>query len=918
MKLKRTPVASAIALILMSSALQARAQDAGATAPEPQASQKTAKKDNVKEIDAVIVTGIRGSLERSLDSKRASASVTEVVTADDIGKLPDKNVADSLQRLPGVTISSASAGEGGFDENDRVSLRGTNPSLTQTMVNGHMIGSGDWFVLNQVGTVGRSVSYSLLPSELVGKVVVHKSSQADLVEGGVAGTVDIQTRKPLDFAKEFTAEGSVGTVYSDLPDKWDPQFSGLFNWRNEDHTVGFLVQAFSEERHLRRDGQEMLGYSQIAPGSAIAISNPDLANVYYPNAIGSALFEQERKRTGGMIDLQFKAGDSVTFDFTAFSSKLKATNFNRNYIVWPSRFINGGAGQAPNPGYVVRNGTLVSGTWNAVPGSQYAIDDQIYRPGAKSSTNFFNLDGKFEVGDKMTWTASIGTSTGKGETPKQAVFEGDILGTGAFYHLNGTSGAADAGIITGNPASFAGTTLDWIFGASPAKTEDKERWGQIDGQFALDKGVFTNLKFGLRVAKHERNSTFIAQGPLGSANPFNPANLPQWNGQTYPGDFGSGLGGNFITNPWQLDPAVLEAWSDIYSNRDPIARRYFPAEFEMEERNKAAYVMAEMQGDKWSGNFGVRIVKTGERVLQNVPIPGSVCPALSPCGVPGAITTSAFGSFYQLPVNNDYTDVLPSANFKLDVSDTLVARFAVAKALARPDFSALGGAVSLNDTLMTGSGGNPNLEPIRSTNLDVALEWYFKPEALLSAGLYYMDLDNYVSYGLSQAVYKNIQTNTDQTYTITSPINSSGKVKGLELAYQQPLGGGFGVAANYTYADAEAEKVVPTDTGELVGASKTTYNVSGYFENSRFNARLAYTYRSAFFNGLDRSSAQHQDSVGTLAASLGYRINDNFSISLDALNLNNPVLKYYANTRDQPTAFYVNGRQYYLSLRMKL
>ncbi|HLQ13586.1 MAG TPA: TonB-dependent receptor plug domain-containing protein, partial [Steroidobacteraceae bacterium] len=173
-------------------------------------------------LEEIVVTGIRASLEQSLVQKRAADSQVEVVTAEDIGKMPDKNIADSLQRVPGMTISSAGASEGGFDENDRVSMRGTGPSLTQTLLNGHNVASGDWFVLNQVTTVGRSVSYTLLPSELVSKVVVHKSSEASLVEGGVAGSVDIITRKPLDFTKSMTLEGSLGAVRADLPSKTDP------------------------------------------------------------------------------------------------------------------------------------------------------------------------------------------------------------------------------------------------------------------------------------------------------------------------------------------------------------------------------------------------------------------------------------------------------------------------------------------------------------------------------------------------------------------------------------------------------------------------------------------------------------------------------------------------------------------------
>src|SRR5207249_8745164 len=200
-------------------------------------------------LQEVVVTGIRASLEKSLEQKRAADSIEEVITSEDVGKMPDKNIADSLKRVAGVTISSAGATEGGFDENDRVSLRGTGPSLTQTLLNGHNVSSGDWFVLNQVTTVGRSVSYTLLPSELVSKVVIHKSSEASLVEGGVAGSVDIITRKPLDFKRPFTFEGSAGAVYADLPSKTDPQVSALVNWRNDESNFGVLLQGFYEKRH---------------------------------------------------------------------------------------------------------------------------------------------------------------------------------------------------------------------------------------------------------------------------------------------------------------------------------------------------------------------------------------------------------------------------------------------------------------------------------------------------------------------------------------------------------------------------------------------------------------------------------------------------------------------------------------------
>jgi iron complex outermembrane receptor protein len=900
MKFKPTPIASAVALALAGVTFGAQAQQ---------------QKPEVTE--TVTVTGIRASAEKSLETKKNSDAIVEVVTSEDIGKMPDKNVADAVQRVPGVTISSQSGGSGGFDENDRVSMRGTNPSLTQTLINGHPVASGDWFVLDQVGLVGRSVSFSLLPSEIVSQVIIRKSATADLVEGGVAGAVDIITRKPLQFSKQFTAEASLGAVYADLPKKTDPQVNGLINWKNDAGTLGVLLQGFSEKRHLRRDGQEILGYGTIDPTSSLAHARPDLANVAYPTLIGSALFEQERERKGGLLDVQLKPSNDLELDLSGFHSHMNATNYNRNWMFWGSKVI-GTDNRIPNS-YTVSNGTLTSATWNNVGTTanpaQYAIVDQIYRPGTYSETEFFNLDAKWRAMDRLTLTGKVGSTTGKGVTPTQDVFEGDVFNTGASYTFHGVSGPSDVAFPNGNPAVFTGTSLDWIFGASPASTKDQEQYGQVDGEWAFDRGMFSNLKFGGRWAEHKRETHQVAQGPnFAGPDPFAAANLPVWNGETYPSNFGSRLGGgNFPTNVWQLSPSELQRWGDIYSNRDPVSRQYWPGEFSLKEKVGAGYLMTNFEGPGWTGNVGVRLVQTKEDVTVNVAIPGSVCGALAPCSVPGAITTSAFGSFYQKLVSNTYNDVLPSANMKFDLGKGLIGRLAAARTMARPDYSALGGSITADDTTHTGNGGNPNLKPIRSTNLDATLEYYFAPQSLVSAGLFYLDLTDYVAFGTYQTTLLDIRQNTFNTYTISAPINSSGKVKGIELAWQQPIAYGFGAAANYTYADAKDDIGTP-----LVGASKNTYNLSGYYEDHGFGARLAYTFRSAFFVGLDRSTPQYQDDTGTLSASLSYTINKNVSINFDGLNLNDPVLKYYGANKDQPRAFYANGRQYYLGVRIKL
>jgi iron complex outermembrane receptor protein len=252
-------------------------------------------------------------------------------------------------------------------------------------------------------------------------------------------------------------------------------------------------------------------------------------------------------------------------------------------------------------------------------------------------------------------------------------------------------------------------------------------------------------------------------------------------------------------------------------------------------------------------------VRTEEKVTVNVGLPN--CPVMAPCAgaPPGTIITSAFGSFYKSDVVNTYNDWLPSANFKYDLQKDMVMRFAAARTIARPDYSALGGAISADDTTHTGYGGNPNLKPIRSNNFDASR--VLRRGLLVSAGL--STPVELLAFGTYQTGLLNIRTRTFDTYTISAPINSSGKVKGVELAWQQPLGMGFGVQANYTYADAKE-----SGGQVLVGASKNTYNASAYYEDHGFGARIAYTYRSAFFVGLDRSTPQYQDDTGVLSASL--------------------------------------------------
>lgn len=923
MKLQRHPIAAAAALALLGALapaqVLAQAADAAA-APASAASAPAAAKEDVQRVE---VTGLRASLERSLAQKRNADSVVEVVTADDIGKLPDKNVADALQRVPGVNIASSAGGEGGFSENDRVSIRGTSPSLTQTLVNGHMISSGDWFVLDQEGgSLGRSVSYALMPSEILGSAVVHKSATADLVEGGVAGAVDMITRRPLDFRKQLTVEGTLQAIYSDLPARTDPQANALVAWKNESSTFGALLQVFSETRHERRDGQEIFGYGAIDPTWAAAVADPTLAGVNVPSGINSALFEQTRKRQGGLVDLQLKPMQDLTLDLNGFYSHLAASNYNRSFYNQPLNNLM--IGLVPSS-YKVVNGTLVSATFDKstypVPSATQDPDlwakapatvDQIYRPGASASSSYLDLGAQWRVTDMLKLNGLVGTTKGEGRTPRDIGYEADFLNSGMSYQLNG-SGIATVAFPGGDPAHFsaANVTTGAAWG-SKVQTEDKENYGQVDAELALDKGVFDSLKFGARFASHQRSVELPQASGCSVCDGSTNAPLPNWSGQTYPGNFGKGLGGSIVKNLWQLSRGDVLNWANQYDPLQPSdTSEVWTGEMRLKERDSAAYAMANLAGSKWRGNVGVRLVRTHESSTSN--LPADLYPDQAPQGV-----NNQNGPFVPVTTEHTFTNVLPSANIRFDLTKDLVARASMARVMSRPDYGALVSAVNLDDNLHTGSGGNPDLKPILSTNSDLSLEWYYAPRALLSVGVFYMDMSSYVAYGNIKRDYVDRshtlpgQPPLVATYTLSVPTNIGATNKGIELGWQQTFGV-VGGELNYTYTDGKV-----SDGSQMVGNSKNTYNVVAFYDDGAFNARLAYTYRSSFLAGLNNASIQHMDNEGNLAASVNWKFNDHVEFTFDALNLNNPKLKYYGTDRSQPLSTYSNGRQFYLGVRLSL
>jgi len=882
--------------------------------------------DSSTQVQEVVVTGLRQSLEKAIAIKRHSDDQVDAISATDIGKLPDKNIADALQRLPGVNTQSAASGEGGFDENDRVSIRGTSPSLTQVTIDGHNVSTGDWFILDQYQTVGRSVSFELMPSEVVQEVDVFKTQDASLLEGGVAGVVNVQTRTPLALGKTYTFEGSLQGAYNSTSGEWKPQVNGLLGWKDPDGKFGVVVQGFAEDRSSERFGQETLSYTSINATMPIAAGHPELIGVQAPALIGSTLFKQEKQRNGGYADIEWAPNDTLDFNLSGFYSKLNATNFNDNYMYWGTHEL---ATNTPTS-YTVKNNTLTSAVWPA--GQDGIVIDNIYRPDESSDASYINLDGKWQATSNLTFKGQVGYTEGHGNTPQSPSFESDGQTAGISYAPSGNGWQVSpiaGGGYTG-PQSAAGLANDWAWNDT-FKELDKETYGSIDGIWDTTYGPLKAVKFGAHISDHTRQVDGWDRGcTLGAdGNCWTTPTMPfsNVNPTAYPGGYSSGtLGIPGLLIPIGGQPGNVESILDgikdgVHGPPSSLVtpqNYYFMGSFKVHEVDTEGYVEAQGGGENWHGNIGVRIADTKETPNANVTAP-SAAQDTGP-----AVTTSAYGTYYVTHKTYDYLDVLPSLNLTYDIEKNLLARFSAAETMSRPDYSALGGTVSLTDLTLTGNGGNTALKPVKAAVYDLALEYYYGPSSLATVSVFHDDLQSYVTFSNHTGVYEDQletphptpadpnPTPVFETYTISSPANTTGELSGVEVQVQQPIAYGFGFQANGTYVDGHQSGGAP-----LVGTSKWTYNLVGYYEDHGFSARLAYTFRSAFYVGLDRSSAENQADYGTLAASVSYQVTPNVTFTVDGLNLTNQLLKYYAQNTTQVRAVYDNGTQVFAGVRVK-
>lgn len=906
-------------------------------------------------VDEVVVTGIRASLQASIETKRNSTEIVEAITAEDVGKFPDKNVAESLQRITGVAIQRE------FGEGERVSIRGTAPVLNMTLLNGHPIATADWFILDQL-KASRSFNYLMLPSEIVGKIEVYKSPSADLNEGGIGGTVDVHTRLPLDLAP-ITVQASAQGVYDSIAGDVDPSGSALLSWHNDNSTLGALVGLIYSKRSFRRDGIEILGYSDyrttkdpvtgVVTGGIKDLDTGQRFDATVPNLIGSTLFRQVRERTGANFAVQFAPDNTLTATLSGLYSHMDADNFNLNYMSWPQQMLSADSGvhnpvlRAPTDGEALP--TLESADFDKTTGANGAVYDAIDRL-AHTDTKAIDFDVTYRPNENWKLHGQIGYTKANGATDAQPFWETNAP-TGFSYDLSHGVPRVHFTDIDPNTADSA-LALGWTSN-NKVENSDDEFYAYADAErfFNGELGPFTSIKVGGKYSSHNRNVnvTYGQTRGLFGATACNghPCTLADVAGGRTPDNFLDGIAGPGVLNSYLMaDKSKIEA---IYNSLPPFAQYGMPAEgqtpgcpdlsncqhfgplesFDLNEKTFGGYVQGNFGGEGWGGNIGVRVITTKET--------SDAWQVGVASGTPGAVQ-NPFGLIAPISFDKEYTDILPSANLHFDLKDDLVLRFAASRTVARPDYAQMAAFTSITPTLLTGSGGNPHIDPYRSNNFDVSFEWYFAPQSIFAVDFFYKDISTYIVQGsgierlpaeilsptdprITNPANNCVLSGTASTYIcdyrIGRPVNvTGGEDKGIEVNFQKPLWGGFGIQANYTYQQASSQSGVP-----IPGFSRHLANVTGYYENDRLSVRLSGNYRSKYFADYDSERGfrpLYVDDTFSLDGSASFNLTDNFALTVDAVNLTNETLEeFYDDDPGRPARFYKNGRVVYFGVRAK-
>ncbi|BFM21100.1 TonB-dependent receptor [Gilvimarinus japonicus] len=894
---KRSVLSSAVALVTAVQAHSIYAQD-----------------DSEALLEEVVVTGIRGSLTEAIELKRENIQIVDSIVAEDIGKFPDNNVVEALQRVTGVQVTGRGAGEV-----NAVTIRGLGD--VSTTVNGREIFT----------STGRSVALADIPASLLNRADVYKTRSAEQIEGGIAGQINVLTNRPFNFDDSKFVVAARGIYQSNseeidpnismlLSDRWDTsagEFGALVNisyaetnYRDENIWIGSLdPYRYDDFSRISGDYYQVGTVEGIPsqPGSSLNVNGQDVEYYLLRDAMGMTDFTGHRERPAANVSLQWAPNDTSEYLFEAFYNGYRNESFN-NLV-----FINtNGASHFRNPDFY--DGTNVIKTNYINNASMFTSGD-----GSSGDTDSFvyALGGNWNIGDSLTLESELTYQTSVYERSFQALQTSamrdrlvvdfnydDGLPLVAFLD-DATTANVDESVLT-NPADWQ---MSNFFDNSGRDEGDAITW-TMDGDYTTGWDFIERLSFGVRYDVRSALSRSRDQSSGACSMDGNPCNIADIAG------LASVTQDDFLDNEANVPNQWLVADGYFLSDNAELMRGLYGLQsggsdfldastFDIEETTAAAYFQADYAFELGSqiidGQIGVRVVDTDSELSFNE----------------SAAT--------QVNSNSSSTEVLPNFMVRYEITENLMARLSYGKSIRKPDFGQLNPTMSLtppadftNAEYGFANSGNPNLKAVESINTDLSLEWYFAPSSSLYGVLFSRDIDGFV-FTASKAieVTDNPDPELNAKYVLSQPSNAGkGKLNGIELGFQYFPDNvpewlqGAGVQASYTKIDGETNdpifgpdtddgpgELIGYETKPLIGVSDSSYSVVLAYEKAGFDARLSYVWRDDFLRGYNANFAMpagdYSKPEANMDFQLSYDVTESLMVTFDATNLTGEVYRGY-------------------------
>ena len=911
----RTLCAVGVSLAALMGASAAAAQAVSASEP---VTQDAAQDATV--VDEIVVTGFRSSLQQALNIKRREAGAVDAILAEDMADFPDQNLAEAIQRLPGVTIDRVN-GQG-----TTISVRGLGSDFTRTRINGleAQAASG--------GNRNRSFDFSMFASELFNSIKVRKTQSAEIEEGSLGATVDLQTGRPLDFGGSgLNSALSVQGSYNDLSEKTVPRFAGLLSWSNEDRTFGALVSVAYSERSPILGSFNTTRWQKGDPSNVNASGNPygrgqnfggcipctttaqrdAVLNAFYPRIPRYTLGNTQEDRLGMTGALQWRPSDRTEAVLDVLWSRFNSELESPNIEAWSF--------SRANVNSVVVRDYAIDADKNIL--SYGVFDNMLVRAEngfTRNESNFYqaSLNVRHDFSDRLHGNLKVGANRSEARTPLNVAYAFEAAGVNGYtfdfreddrrprinYGFDVTSGQRFT--LVNATRSNAGGNFDNKVGA---------------GSLAYDWSDSLTFKIG----GEYRTYGFETFGLTRTKT--SPTGADRLTGVDSIGrvvSIGNGVSAGAGSDLSFIVPDISKIADFLSFYDDPLVPNR--SEREVDETDKGVFLQADFNttvgGMVLRGNAGIRYAQTEVTAKGWQTI---------------AVGTPPVTTYDYVTTDNDYDDVLPSFNLALEPRDDVVIRLGAAKVMSRPTLGDLTPGGSVSPTTRTVSYGNPLLDPFRATNYDFSVEWYFQTEGLLAAAVFYKDIDSFITsetvgipynqLGLPNELLQGAASPTD-IFQVTRRLNGEGgALKGIEIQYQQPftflpgLWSNFGFTGNVTWVDSEVSYGT-AGKNRLTGQSKNTANATLYYEDGPFQARVSVAHRSQYllsFPGANGNSEEGVNDTTNVDASMSYEFTPNLTFSLEGINLTDAYTNRYVDVTNRVSDYRHTGREIAVGLRWK-